>query len=117
MINFEHEIVETEQLLDRLVPDQRRELERTLRDLTPEQRTFARGILQQAKSDASAPQRYLHMIEHFIERWSSHGLAVKMVIINRLSQLATSLAAQRSDSEKPRIAHPFPEPADLMATA
>jgi hypothetical protein len=111
---LEQEIVETELAISGLPPARVRTLEKSLRALTPGQRFFVSETLTQARTDKSLSPRYLLFLEHFFEKWSSHGLATKLVLLNRLGQLAID-AHVSTESDPPQVLAEFFDLPDCIA--
>ncbi len=81
---LEQEILNTEQLIAGLPATQVRDLERSLRNLSPAQRAYIGAALHRLDDDKAVPPRYLQLLEHFFERWSGHSLATKLVLLSRI---------------------------------
>ncbi len=110
METLEQEIVATEGAISSLPAAEVRTLERTLRTLSPAQRVLAGEILAQARDDRSLPIRYLQVLEYFFEKWSSHSLPTKLVLINRLRHLADRIAAALPHSSREMLLSLFDVP-------
>ncbi len=87
MESLEHQVVEFQDALEMLPYSEIRVLERSLTKLTPTQRTFVDNTLEQAQLDALLPVHEVSLLEYLFERWSTHGLALKLILIGRIEQL------------------------------
>jgi hypothetical protein len=114
---LEQEIVETEETISSLSPNQIRSLEKTLRALSPAQRHRVAETLTRARENGSLPSRYLHLLEHFFEKWSSHSLATKLVLINRISHLAAEASDVAPAGGLPEALAGLFEVPDYLASA
>ena len=92
MQNIEQEILSTEQMIARLPAFEVRALEKTLKNLTPSQRTCVTDTLRRLADDNTLAPRYLQLLEHFFDRWSGHNLATKLVLIGRIARLSSETA-------------------------
>lgn len=96
MQTLERDIQDAERLIAGMPVPQARKLEKSLRQLSPAQRAYVAGTLRQVQDDQTLPARYLQFLEYFFEKWSSHSLATKLVLIDRITRLAA-----RSQSQDP----------------
>ncbi|MGQ9651506.1 MAG: hypothetical protein ACUVXJ_15475 [Phycisphaerae bacterium] len=88
MDTFEQEIMNTERIIAGLPEAQAWALERSMRTLTPAQRAYVTKSLRSLETNNTVSPRYLQLLEHFFDKWSSHNLATKLVLINRLTRLS-----------------------------
>jgi hypothetical protein len=86
---LEQDILNTEQVIARLPSAQIRNLDRSLRNLSPAQRAYVANSLRSLQDDKTMSPRYLQLLEYFFEKWSSHGLATKLVLISRITRLSS----------------------------
>jgi len=85
---LEQEIMNTERIIAGLPEVQAWALDRSLRTLTPAQKAYVTESLRSLEADDTVSPRYLQLLEHFFDKWSSHNLATKLVLINRLTRLS-----------------------------
>ena len=102
MQTLERDILETDRRIGQQPPEHVRLLEKKLRDLTPEQNGFAQAVMKRARQREHLPLRHLHLLEHFFEKWSAHSLATKLVLITRITKLASELAGDHDGNDPAR---------------
>lgn len=90
MQTLESRIEETALLVGILPHAEVRRLEQSMRTLTPDQQIFVRTALEQARMTGLASRRELALLEHLFDRWHTHNLAAKTVLIDRIEGLSGS---------------------------
>lgn len=109
MQTLEEQIVQTACLLERMPTAEVLRLETQLRELTDEQRDYARCVLKLLRDREAHPLHEIHLLEHFFGRWSTQSLATKMVLVSNIMDLASSLAGHSGDEPLSDIG-PFERP-------
>ena len=109
---LEDQIVQTATLLERMPTGQVLRMETQLRDLTPEQRDYARCILNLLRHRETHPAHEIHLLEHFFGRWSTQSLATKLVLVSNIMDMASSLSGHEGPELLPNVG-PFERPPAL----
>ncbi len=90
MQTLEGAVEEMGKILWDVPPGDVRRLERALKRLTPEQKTFACNALERAKAEKLCHQAHLNQLEYAVESWWAHSLATKLGVVGCLVRLSES---------------------------
>ncbi len=63
-------------------------LDQTLRQLSAEQLGFIRSTLNSTTVNGQVPTHQLELLKYFVKSWWKHSLPAKLVIIDRLIEIA-----------------------------